>query len=69
VALFLASLCRMHNGGLVPYETATIDTNSTQEAVEKARRWGAETVENRDGIWLQVMLDGASAACFKPGEF
>jgi hypothetical protein len=46
VIKFKAGLCKMHNGNLAePYESATIETDSTPAAIDKAKR-GARTVED-----------------------
>ena len=59
----------MHEGNLAdPYESATIETDSTPAAIDKAKRW-ARTVEDIDDAWLQIILEGKSVASFKPGEF
>lgn len=59
----------MHKGNLAaPYESATIETDSTPDAIDKAKRW-ALTVEDIDSSWLQILLEGKSVASFKPGEF
>lgn len=69
VAHFQAGLCKMHKGKLAaPYEGATIETDSTLEAIDKAKRW-ARTVEDIDDAWLQILFEGKSVASFKPGEF
>lgn len=68
MAIFQASLCRMDKGNLVPYDSATIETNSGYDAVEKAKRW-ALTVDDRDDAWLQVLFEGEGVAKFKPGAF
>lgn len=68
MAQFHAGLCKMHKGNLVPYDGLTIETNSTPDAIDKAKRW-ARTVEDIDGAWLQILFEGKSVASFKPGEF
>jgi hypothetical protein len=69
VVQFKVGLCKMHKGNLAgPYESATIETDSTPDAIDKAKRW-ARTVEDIDGAWLQILLEGKSVASFKPGEF
>ncbi len=69
MAHFQAGLCKMHKGSLAgPYESLAIDTSSTPDAIEKAKRW-AQTVEDIDGAWLQILFEGKSVASFKPGEF
>ena len=58
----------MHKGSFVPYDSATIETNSGYDAVEKARRW-ALTVDDRVDAWLQVLFEGEGVASLEPGDF
>jgi hypothetical protein len=41
----------------VPFEAA-IDSESTPQAIEMPKGRATQTVEPRDGVWPQVMLDG-----------
>jgi hypothetical protein len=58
----------MLDGNLVPYDLATIDTESLTDAVRRATVW-AKTVEVREASWLQIMQGGKAAASLKPGDF
>jgi hypothetical protein len=59
----------MHKGSLAaPYDGATIESNNTSEAIDKAKQW-ASAQDDKDGAWPQITLDGKSVASFKPGEY
>ena len=68
MAHFLASICKMHLGNLVPFDSATVESESTPEAIEGAKRWANE-IERFEDAWLHITLDGKGVATFKPGEF
>jgi hypothetical protein len=69
MAMFHAGLCQMLGGKLQePYEGATIDVETSADAIRRAKEWPA-TVEVAEGSWLQVLFDGKSLASFGPGEF
>lgn len=70
MAQFQAGLCKMVNGNLAdPYEGMTIETNSTPDAIEKAKRWARSVVVPRtDDVWLQILWEGKCMASLKPGE-
>lgn len=58
---YIATLCHMKDGGLMPYDSERFIATTKAEAAAKAQKWAMATV----GIvvektWLQVTLDGAS---------
>jgi hypothetical protein len=59
----------MFNGALLePYEGATIEVDTSADAIRRAKEWTTR-VDVAEGSWLQVLHDGKSVASFKPGEF
>ncbi|MCB1536642.1 MAG: hypothetical protein KDJ44_18525 [Rhodoblastus sp.] len=64
MALFQAALCRIQEGNLVPYEHETIQMDSAPDAIEKAKQW-AQSIDDREDAWLQVLFDGKSIASMK----
>ena len=60
-AEYVAALCHMRKGDLVPFVYERFTAPSNAEAAARARRWAKSTVGLGLGkTWLQVTLDGAS---------
>jgi hypothetical protein len=57
---YVAALCHMRAGGLVPYDSERIIATTKAEAAAKAQKWAMTTVGVIvDKTWLHVTLDGA----------
>jgi hypothetical protein len=61
----------MHKGHLVPYLNIAIETESTPDAIDKAKKWAAnvDTGEVLEDSWLQVMISGKSVGSFPQGDY
>jgi hypothetical protein len=58
-AKYIAALCHMEDGVLVPYESKHIVAANKDDAVQKATEWAIATVEFiAEKTWVQVTLDG-----------
>ena len=58
---YVAALCRMRNGNLVPFESAPIGAEHEQQAIKLAEAWaGASIAKVEEDTWLQVTCDGKS---------
>jgi hypothetical protein len=55
---YVAALCHMRDGGLVPYDSERFIATTKAEAAAKAQKWAMTTV-GADKTWLHVTLDGA----------
>ncbi len=56
---YVAALCHMRGGGLVPYDTVRFIAANKTKAAERARKWAMATVSViADKTWLHVTLDG-----------
>jgi hypothetical protein len=58
---YLAALCHMKDGTLVPYDSEHLFAADNSEAIRKATEWrvtAAATIDER--TWLQVLLDGTA---------
>ena len=57
---YVAALCHMRDGGLVPYDSERFISTTKAEAAAKAQKWAMATVGAiADKTWLHVTLDGA----------
>ena len=57
---YIATLCHMKDGGLMPYDSERFLATTKAEAAAKAQKWATTTVGIIvDKTWLQVTLDGA----------
>jgi hypothetical protein len=57
---YIATLCHMKDGGLMPYDSERFIATTNAEAAAKAQKWAVTTVGIvADKTWLQVTLDGA----------
>ena len=57
---YVAGLCRMQNGELVPFDTKEFFADNHDEAVRQAVEWLSSTDRVIDGsTWLQVLFDGS----------
>ena len=57
---FVAALCHMRDGGLVPYDSERFIATTKAEAAAKAQKWAMTSVGAIvDKTWLHVTLDGA----------
>jgi len=58
---YVAALCHMRDGGLVPYDSERFIAATKAEAAAKAQKWAMTTVGAIvDKTWLHVTLDGAA---------
>jgi hypothetical protein len=56
---YVAALCHMRDGGLVPYDSERFIATSGAEAAARARTWARGVGVIVDRSWLHVTLDGA----------
>jgi hypothetical protein len=52
-----------------PYESTTIEAETRDDAIRRAKEWAATFDVVTEDSWLQVAHDGKSVASFKPGQF
>jgi hypothetical protein len=58
---YIATVCHMKDGCLMPYDSERFIATSKAEAAAKAQKWAMTTVGIVVGkTWLKVTLDGAS---------
>ncbi len=58
-AEYVAALCHMRDGGLVPYDFERFTAANKAEAAARARKWAMAAIGVvTDKAWLQVTLDG-----------
>ena len=56
---YVAGLCRMQGGELVPFDTKEFFADNHDEAVRQAVEWLSSTDTVIDGsTWLQVLFEG-----------
>ena len=57
---YIATLCHMKDGSLVPYDSERFIATTKAEAGAKAQKWAMTTTGIIvDETWLRVTLDGA----------
>ena len=58
---YVAALCHMGDGGLVPYDSECFTAANAAEAAERARKWAtAAAGVITDKTWLHVTFDRAT---------
>jgi hypothetical protein len=58
---YVAGLCRMQDGELVPFDTKRFFADNHDEAVRQAVEWLSSTdVAIDDSTWLQVLCNGSA---------
>jgi hypothetical protein len=58
---YVAGLCRMQDGELVPLDTKRFFADNHDEAVRQAVEWLSSTdLEVDDSAWQQVLCDGSA---------
>lgn len=57
------------DGRFDTYESASLFTESDDEAVEKAKAWAKSFDGTPEDAWLQVVMSGKGIATLRPGEF
>jgi hypothetical protein len=58
---YVAGLCRMQDGELVPFDTTKFSAENHDEAVRRAVEWLSSTdLATDDCSWLQVLCDGSA---------
>ena len=58
---YVAGLCHMQDGELVPFDTKEFFADNHDEAVRQAVEWLSSTDTVIDGsTWLQVLFDGSA---------
>jgi hypothetical protein len=58
---YVASLCRMQDGELVPFDTKEFSSGNHDEAVRQAVEWLSSTdMAIDDSTWLQVLYDSSA---------
>jgi hypothetical protein len=58
---YVAGLCNMQDGELVPMETKRITADNDDDAVRQAVEWRVSTFTAVEGrTWLQVLRDGSA---------
>jgi hypothetical protein len=58
---YVAGLCRMQDGELVPFDTKRFFADNHDEAVRQAVEWLSSTdMEIDDSTWLQVLCDDSA---------
>lgn len=58
---YVAGLCTMENGEIVPFETMNVAAKDDDDAVRQAIEWRVSTLTTIDRrAWLQVLRDGAA---------
>jgi hypothetical protein len=57
---YVAGLCHMQDGELVPFDTKEFFADNHDEAVRQAVEWLSSTVVIDDSTWLQVLCDGSA---------
>jgi hypothetical protein len=58
---YVARLCRMQDGDLVPFDTKEFSAGNHDKAVRQAVEWFLSSTNAMidDRTWLQVLLDGS----------
>jgi hypothetical protein len=58
---YVAELCRIQGGELIPFETTEFSADNHDEAVKQAVEWLSSTdMAIDDSNWLQVLCDGSA---------
>jgi hypothetical protein len=66
---YVAGLCRMQDGELVPFDTKRFFADNHDEAVRQAVEWLSSTdVAIDDSTWLQVLCNGSAFFSKETGQ-
>jgi hypothetical protein len=66
---YVAGLCRMRDGELVPFDTKRFFADNHDEAVRQAVEWLSSTdVAIDDSTWLQVLCNGSAFFSKETGQ-
>ena len=67
---YVAVLCHMRGGGLVPFDSERFIAGSKAEAAERAQKWAiAAAGVIIDETWLQLTLEGTGVYSKEPVSY
>ncbi|WP_316190548.1 hypothetical protein [Bradyrhizobium sp. SZCCHNS2096] len=70
MALYIASLCNMRQGELVPYDSFHIEASGDESARIQATEWAKQFRQTfMEATWLQLTLEGRGIYSKQWGKF